>query len=50
MFKRELVERSDFSGYGPFIIKDSKDIPTYLGILGRESVCTESEWKGFKGR
>ena len=40
MLKRELVERSDFSGYGSFITKDSKDIPTYLGISGRESVCT----------
>lgn len=48
MLKRERMERSDFSG--SFIPKDSKDIPIYLGISGRESVCTGSQWKGFQGQ
>lgn len=36
--------------HGSFIPKDSKDIPIYLGTSGRELVCTELQWKGFKGQ
>lgn len=50
MLTRKLIERSDFSGSRLFNPKDSKGIPIYLGSSGRESICTASQWKGFKGQ
>lgn len=50
MLTRKLIERSDCFGSWLFNPKDSKGIPIYLGISGRESICTASQWKGFKGQ
>lgn len=46
MLRRELVDLISLV-HGSFIRKDSKGIPSYPSISGRESVCTEWQWKGF---